>query len=73
MKLSDEEKFIINTLAYYVLIDELEKSGTFPKETYYDMYENLNKKEKSIVSTYEVYKHEHITGLQKTFDEHKKK
>lgn len=73
MKLSDEEKFIINTIAYYVLIDELEKAGTFPKGTYYEMYEDFNKKQKSIVSTYEVYKHEHITGLQKTWEKMKKK
>lgn len=73
MGLSDEEKFIINTIAYYSIIDELEKSGTFRKEIFNDMYENFSKKQKAIVNTYELFKNDHITGLHKTWKKMQKK
>lgn len=52
MKLSDEEKHIIDTIAYAALIDELERAGTIPKEVYYEMYESFTEKQRMVVSSF---------------------
>ena len=68
MKMSDDHKFIIDTLAYYFITDELEKKGTINKETFHHARENLTEMQTCIINYFEVMKHEHIKGLSKTWE-----
>ena len=65
MKMSDDQNYIIDTLAYYSIICELEKNAAIEKEAFYKAREGFNDLQNYFISCFEGMRHEHLEGLKK--------
>jgi hypothetical protein len=58
MILSEEDAFIIRTIAHYTFLDKCEQGGIINKEQYNEMYENFTPIQTIIIAEYLVFETE---------------
>jgi ADP-heptose:LPS heptosyltransferase len=62
--ISESEKLIIQTIAGYVLMGDLEQNKILPKKMWTEYVDNLNEIQKEIVSLFEIEKNNLMEKIQ---------